>query len=104
MILLHILTENEKLASEIADYLVEEHLVVDALITKGTKRMRDASGKAISVPQILIRGKTKALLFDTIDKILKQKYGEKLPAIYSVPIVHMDWEQAARLKEQTKAV
>ena len=104
MILLHILTDNEQMASEIADYLVEDHLVVDALITKGNKIMRDARGKAVTVPQILIRGKTKALLFDKIDNLLKEKYGEKLPTIYSVPIVHMDWEQAARLREQTKPV
>ncbi len=104
MILVHILTNDEQLGEEIADFLVEDRLVVDALVTKGVKRARDLAGKVVSENQILIRGKTKALLFDTIDKILKEKYGARLPTLYSVPIVHMDWDQSAELREQTKQV
>lgn len=104
MILVHILTNDQKLGEEIADFLVTDRLVVDALITSGVKRSRNDSGEVISETQTLIRGKTKALLFDTIDQILKKKYGSRLPTIYSVPIVHMDWEQSAELREQTKQV
>ena len=104
MILVHILTSDEQQGEEIADFLVEERLVVDAFITRGTKRMRDEAGNVISEPQMLIRGKTKALLFNTIDQSLQEKYGAKIPTIYSVPIVHMDWDQSEELKEQTKQV
>ena len=104
MILVHILTSNEQTGEEIADFLVEDRLITDAVLTNGTKRTRDPSGKIISEPQILIRGKTKALLFDVIDKILREKYGNELPTIYSVPIVHMDWGQSNELREQTRQV
>lgn len=42
-------------------------------------------------------GKTKALLFNTIDELLKEKYKDNMPVIYSLPIVNMDWEQSKNL-------
>ncbi len=102
MILIHISTNDEQLGEEIAEFLVEDRLIVDAFIMNGIRKFRTTEGKVVLENQILVMGKTKAILFDTIDKILKQKYGAKLPTLYSVPIVHMDWNQSKDLKEQTK--
>lgn len=102
MILLHITTESKELAEEISDYLVSENLVVDTLMHR-TKRTRTGSGgKLIKEGQYLILAKTRALLFDKIDQLLTTRYENKIPNIYSVPIVNMDWSQASHLKETVK--
>ena len=49
-------------------------------------------------------GKTKALLFNVIDQLLKEKYPHKMPIIYSLPIVHMDWEQSKELVNEVVKV
>lgn len=101
MILIHAVTGNYQQAQDIAAYWLSEKLVVDALISTASKMVCDGNGQITKQPHYLITGKTKALLFDSIDKQLRKKYPLNLPEIYSVPIVHMDWEQASSLKERT---
>lgn len=105
MILLHIISENEEQAIEVVDFLLEESLLLDAVcMEKIILRKKGDSGHPKSIPQTLIMGKTKALLFNTIDEILKDKYGANSPTIYSVPIVHMDWEQSKQLVNEITKV
>lgn len=101
MILIHIETTKEQQAMDIADFLEGEKLIVDTLMLNGVKRNKD---KTSDQSVFLIQGKTKALLFDTIDKELKHLYPDDFPSIYSTPIVYMDWDQAAELKEKTAKV
>ena len=49
-------------------------------------------------------GKTKALLFNTIDELLREKYPNNMPTLFSIPIVHMDWEQADELVKETAKI
>jgi len=103
MILIHIETTKEQQAIDIANFLEEEKLIVDTLILTGNKRNKykdKSSGQVV----FLIQGKTKALLFDTIDKELRRLYPDDLPSIYSTPIVYMDWDQTVELKEKTAKV
>ncbi len=104
MILIHIATSDEKQANEIASHLVGERLVLDTLITKTKWKYRAENGKVEDGDRFLILGKTKALLFDTIDEDLRANYSDNMPTIYSVPIVHMDWDQSAELKQKTEKV
>lgn len=98
MILLHIISDDEKQAIEIVDFLMEKNLMLDAVVLEKVmvRRMKDTA-KPESVTRQLIIGKTKALLFNTISEILKEKYNDKRPVSYSIPIVQMDWEQSNKL-------
>lgn len=103
MILIHIVTSEEKQAWEMVDFLEGEKLIIDSLVINTMSRIRknlDTSTQG----QYLILGKTKALLFDLIDKPLREKYKNNLPSIFSTPIVNMDWDQRIELKEKTAKV
>lgn len=103
MILVHIETIKEQQAMDIVDFLEKEELIVDALILNGTKRAKNKE-KTSSQSIFLIQGKTKALLFDTIDIELRHQYPDSLPSIYATPIVYMDWDQTIELKEKTAKI
>ena len=105
MVLLHILTENEKKANEIVDYLLSKKMIINAILLEKVKvRKKTKVGLIQNEEQIMIMAKTKALLFTSIDTLLKQKYREEMPVLYSVPIVHMDWDQADELMQETEKV
>jgi uncharacterized protein involved in tolerance to divalent cations len=105
MILLHIITDDNDQAVEIADFLIKEKLMLSAAILENISGRRRTSDDEIqSIRQTLIIGKTKALLFNTIDEHLRKKYKEHMPIIYSLPIVNMDWEQANELIQGTTKV
>lgn len=105
MVLLHIITHDQKIATEICDYLVDRKLILNAVVMEQVHvRKLDSSNKLVSEPRILIMGKTKALLFDKIDRELREIYANQMPVLYSIPIVSMDWEQARELADETVKV
>lgn len=105
MVLLHIVSNDENQANEIVDFLTLEKLVVDAvLFEKVTVRKRDKLGVLQNEQQIMIMAKTKALLFNHIDKLLQQKYPSTMPVIYSLPILNMDFNQVNELVNETAKV
>lgn len=101
MILIHVLTDSMDKAIEISDFLTMERLILNAVIAKDVIIRKNEKGKMVSKDRVLIMGKTKALLFNKIDKELRKRY-EKMPVLYSVPIAHMDWEQAEYLVKETQ--
>ena len=105
MIVIHILTKDSSQANEIAEYLVAKKLMLNAITTDKVMVTRSGSdGKIKNETNFLLMGQTKALLFNTIDEKLRSKYGKEMPALYSVPIVNMDWEQANELVTKTVRV
>lgn len=95
--LLHIVTEQEKQAYEIVDFLTSEKLIIEAVIQGVTVRKKDENGQSFNQNQFLIMAKTKALLFNHINLLLKQKYIENMPVLYSLPVLNMEFEQANQL-------
>jgi hypothetical protein len=105
MILLHVISDDEQQAIEIVDFLMEENLLLEAVcLEKVLVRKKKDSGKPESVNRTLIMGKTKSLLFNRIDEMLKDKYQDKRPVIYSIPIVQMDWEESKKLVDEVAKV
>ena len=105
MILINIVSKSENQASEIVDFLIENKLILDAVIfEKVSTRKKGENGTFQSLEQIFIMGKTKALLFNVIDKRLREKYDQDMPVLFSVPIVNMDWQQADELVNETARV
>ncbi len=105
MILLHIITNQESQAVEIADFLMERKLILDPIIQEKIKsREGTKDGKFKTVHKTMMLGKTKSLLFCEIDKKLREKYPDNMPLLYSIPIVDMDWEQADQLISETAKI
>ena len=106
MILLHLISDDEEKINTIADILVQERLILNAVLIRDVKtRRRNKDGNLETIQQTLMTGKTKALLFNEIEKRLLEMYSEEeMPVLYSVPIVNMEWHQTDELKEETKKI
>ncbi len=102
MILVHIITAKKAMAEEISDLLLLEKLLVDGIIRSVNQRTLSTDSTIVNKKRWLLVGKTRANLFELIDKELRRLYPENLLTLYSVPIVHMDWKQTALLKEMTQ--
>lgn len=101
MILLHVIAKNQKQADEISDYLLMKKYVMDTFVVSGTMNQLRGN-KTASEEQVLIMGKTRALMFDKIDKAIIKKYPKDPPIVYSLPIVNMDWDHAAEIQKSIK--
>lgn len=104
MIQLRVSLTPEKQILQIAELLIKERYAIDLNPLPNHKRLSLENGKVVSYDLFLLTGKTKGLLFTNIDKLLNEKYPTGLPEIYSLPIMHMDWEQSKQLTEDIKAV
>lgn len=105
MIIIHIVTKDKEHALEIADLMIEQKLILDAVIDDHILvREKDEDGSFRTKSRARLMGRTKALLFNYIDSKLRELYPDDMPIIYSVPIVNMDWEQSHLLINQTAKV
>lgn len=105
MILLHVITSDENQAVQIADFLIEEKLMLDAVILeKVLVRQKSDDGDFITKDQTMIIGRTKTLLFNYIDQKMRERYPDNMPVLYSLAIVNMDWEQSDQLISRTAKV
>ena len=99
------MTASKNQATEIADYLIEEKLILEAVIFNAViVREKSDDGRFNSVEKTMIIGKTKSLLFNYIDQKLRALYKDNMPVLYSVAIVNMDWEQSDLLISKTAKV
>ncbi|MCB0402879.1 MAG: divalent cation tolerance protein CutA [Flavobacteriales bacterium] len=98
MVLLHILSNTQKQAEQIADFLIRENLLLEATLQQQVmSRKKNESGTIEISSKTLVTGKTKALLFNEIEKTIKAHFKEQPPVIYATPIAYMDWEQSKQL-------
>ena len=103
MILLQIVAKNEELADEISKILIDHKLIIDAALSP-IKVLQKKDDNCFKNSRVLITARTKALLFQKIDILIREHFGHNMPTVYSVPIVHMDWEQAEVLLKETEKV
>ena len=99
---LRILSKDKQQILEIADLLLKERLAIDLNFKQHLSRLELQEGKLFEEQVFLLTSKTKSMLFPVIDKLIKQKYGAKMPEIYSIPIINMDWDQARDLSGSIK--
>ncbi|WP_282048484.1 divalent cation tolerance protein CutA [Maribacter aquivivus] len=105
MILGYIIVNKKKQAKEIAQLLLAQNLIYSASIsTKKVFSKNLKTGEIDYEKQTIIEGKTKALLFSTINEILRVTYRTNMPLFYAVPIIYMDEEQTQSLRNQTAKV
>lgn len=99
MIYLRLSSPDPNQIKEIATLLLEEHLIIDVNVKENIERWNLIFNQIKKTDIFLLTGKTRASLFPKIDKILREKYPSTMPELYSIPIVHMDWEQADQLQK-----
>ena len=104
MIQIVIASESQKQIEEIAEYLLTNHLVISVDFHYDIKRIELEKGKLKNYIIHFITGKTKSLLFSEIDARLRKNYKNKIPEIFSHPIVDMDWKLANKLKSHTEKI
>ncbi|TAI47920.1 hypothetical protein [Flagellimonas allohymeniacidonis] len=104
MVLMHICCNSATQAEEVVDFLLDEKLVLDALVSDKLlyKRVQNKAKKSFG--QTLVMGTTKALLFTKINKKIKEKYPSNTPLVYAMPIIYMDPLQEKKLKKNTEKV
>ena len=88
--MLHIISDKEDQAMGIADLLLEKELMLEATIFEKVTERKKINNQIKSINKTLVIRKTKALLFNSIEELLKEEYKENMPVIYSLPIVFMD--------------
>lgn len=91
MIAIHIITENRKDADKISAYLVANRLMLKPFIIDNTN-------------ECIIIGRTKALLFEKINTTIKDLNFDSSPIVYSMPILHMDWDEVSKLQTSLEQV
>jgi len=98
MVFLRISSKSEAKIEKIANILLKEKLAINLNIKRNIERLEYINEEVRSTKIYLITGNTRGLLFNTIDNRLIEEFGvDNMPEIYSLPIVHMDWEQAKQL-------
>jgi uncharacterized protein involved in tolerance to divalent cations len=99
MILLRIVSNNEKKSERVAEILLSENLGMDVNIKRHAERLELVNGSLISSRIYILTAKTKSLLFQTIDERLRREFPDNRPEIYALPIVYMDWDDARHLTD-----
>ncbi|MGB5171780.1 hypothetical protein [Eudoraea sp.] len=105
MIVVHIITKQEKQARMIIDLLLHKKLLLDAMIAKKEiYTLHKLTKKVTANPNFLIVGQTKALLFNEISEVLKTNFAKKMPVFYAMPIIYMDDNQTKNIKKNIQFV
>lgn len=104
MIFLRILSKDKQQIEQIAALLLREKLAIDVTMKHQFDRMELNNDELVSSDIYLLTAKTKGLLFPSIDQKLQNLFHGNMPEVYSLPIVHMDWEQAELLTSEVKSI
>lgn len=104
MIQIHIITKEPKQVKEIAELLIDEKLITSVTVMDTVSICKSESGEIETVSTNLLIGRTKAMLFSTIENLLKDKYGDRMPVLYAMPVVNMDFTHEEKLKKVIKEV
>ena len=105
MVFLRISSKSEAKIEKIVEILLKEKLAINLNIKRNIERLEYINEEVRSTKIYLITGNTRGLLFNTIDNRLIEEFGvDNMPEIYSLPIVHMDWEQAKQLPRDLREV
>ena len=100
MIVLKVVSPDINLIEDVAMVLLKRQLAIDIDIRKNVDRVSLSQEGLIRTPVHELSAKTKALLFPAIDKMLIEMYPEGRPEVYSLPIIHMDWDQTLILRKE----
>ena len=104
MIHLRITSFSEDIMEQVADLLLKNRLAIDMDIDRDVERLVYEKDQVISRQLYVLTASTKSLLFPRIDQMLRDQFGDDVPEIYGLAIVHMDWDQKQHLTEDLEKV
>lgn len=104
MILLNIASENEQTIEKIAELLLTQKLATDINLKVNVKRLLLVDNKIQKQPIYILTAKTKALLFNRIEELIKSTFKEQTPELFSLPITTMEIKQAEEIIQNTQKV
>ncbi|MFC4634358.1 hypothetical protein ACFO3O_10600 [Dokdonia ponticola] len=93
MMLLNVVAHNAAQAKEIAVYLLENKFITQASIGEKEMYELNENHELQGAKQFIIKGISKALLFDTINKKIRDKYSKQMPTLFAEPLIYIDSEQ-----------
>ncbi len=97
---LQMVSTNEALLEEIAEYLLAEKLLYNVMLREVFDyRTGDGNGGIVTTQRYGLKGISKSLLFGRINELLRKKYKDKMPLLYSEPIILIDPEQTDVIAE-----
>jgi len=99
MILFNIIQNDEKKAEEISSFLIQKDYALQTHIDVNTILTSDSKRKTIRLFFI-----TKALLYNSIEKDIKENYFSNDMIIYATPISHINEEYGEILRTKIKVV
>ena len=104
MILLQVVSKSELKIEEIAEMLISNRFVIDVNVQRNIERAELVNDKLVYGTVCVLSAKTRAVLFDAIDKRLQEMYPDNMPETYALPIMQMDWRQADILTKDVQEV
>jgi len=103
MILIRFITESEKQIEKIARHLLQNKLVVNLNLKHPIQQLEVKDDKLHYSTKYILVGKTKSLLFNKIEKEIKELIDPTIE-IYSLPIVQMDEAQTIELSNKVAKI
>lgn len=100
MMLLNVVAHSTVQAKEITMYLLDQKYIVQATMGKKEMYELNENGELQGSEKVVIRGISKALLFDTINKKLREKYPQYMPTVFAEPLIYIDSEQNKEFLER----
>ncbi len=104
MVLIHIICDSQKQAADIVDFLIDEKLMLNPLVSSKLLHKQLKNGQKKSFKRTIVMGTTKALLFNKINHHIKEKFPNNTPLVYAMPIIYMDETQSEDLRLSTERV
>lgn len=105
MMILKILSDDQRLLHTIADDLLQESLIANAVISElSSYKQVDDHGAIIENGRSILNGISKSLLFNKINMRLRDAYGQNMPLIYSEPLIMMDSLQMEEILSKLQEV
>lgn len=104
MMALHIETSSYANALSIAEDLLRDKLVYDVNFFTGVKSLHLQNGSIAEGNETVMVAKTKSILYPMIEHSIRQKFGDNMPLMYSMPIIHMPSEQFEAIRAETEKV
>lgn len=98
MIQLHIISKHSEVIREIEDTLINKNYITGATVISSISSFKNKDGVIENITTQLLIGRTRASLFNTIEKLMLETFGDNMPVIYGLPIVNIDFKHLEKLE------
>ncbi len=104
MIHLQLMSNDRQLLAELGKLLLQKNLAIDVTLQAESERLVLKDDVLTSSAISQLTAKTKSLLFNQIESLLKEHLLTNKLELFSVAIIHMNWEEAKRLSKEIEPV